>query len=410
MKETKRADNIYVEIEKFQDYELTNNIAYEMIIGNDEARLLHGQFTEFTQLAIHIGYFFMKIPKNINELCDKQANENFAFLVMNLSFFSTKQEEYKKIKFNAAIVHHIYKRTIQIAANSSSFKHYDYKKFAKLTPNQLIGALKDELAYFEQKFNSFALFIHHFNDLESYKASENQTINYNQVSEKIHINNENNYLIYEPEPELSSSLFYIKKCPTFTISSELSDNDWLSKLETSSLRLFLQKHPYQAIPRHIEISPDFSRPMLENSNSKLAKVSINFSLPLKDIMEYISDIKKEFDKNINLIKSPIDIALGDFISEQKDTNQFSSHMSKQMKLANMFFIYDAFKAGYKTSYIKQEIDNYFYSEKMENFVDIKKSAYGFDPKTIRKYYQLACKYIDDKKYITLISSNINNAP
>ena len=72
-----------------------------------------------------------------------------------------------------------------------------------------------------------------------------------------------------------------------------------------------------------------------------------------------------------------------------------------MKLANMFFIYDAFKAGYKTSYIKQEIDNYFYSEKMENFVDIKKSANGFDPKTIRRYHQLACEYINDKKYITL---------
>ncbi len=70
MKEIKRTDDIYVEIENFQDYELTNNIAYEMIIRNDEARLLHAQFKEFIQLAIYIGYFFMKTPKNINELCE----------------------------------------------------------------------------------------------------------------------------------------------------------------------------------------------------------------------------------------------------------------------------------------------------------------------------------------------------
>jgi len=410
MKEIKRADNIYVEIENFKDYELTNNIAYEMIIRNDEARLLHAQFTEFIQLAIYIGYFFMKTPKNINKLYEKRANESFAFLVMDLNYFVTMQGIYTQVKLTAYLVHQIYQMTIQNEQIDNTFKYYDHKKFAHLNAKEFIKAIGEELFYFEEKFNSLALFVYNFNDLESFKLSTNKTIDYSQVSEKIHINNENNDLINETEPDLSSSLFYIKKCPTFTISSELSDNDWLSELETSDLRLFLQKHPYQGIPRHIEISPDFSRPKLENSNSKLANVSINFSLPLKDIMEYISDIKKEFDKNINLIKSPLDIALGDFISEQKDINQFSSHMSKQMKLANMFFIYDAFKAGYKTSYIKQEIDNYFYSEKMENFVDIKKSANGFDPKTIRKYHQLACEYIDDKKYITLISSNINNAP
>ena len=404
MKEIKRTDDIYVEIENFQDYELTNNIAYEMIIRNDEARLLHAQFKEFIQLAIYIGYFFMKTPKNINELCEKRANENFAFLVMDLNYFVIMQETYTQIEVTAHVVHQVYQIAIENGPNDDYFRYYDHKKFAKLTPDQLIDAIKDELFYFEEKFNSLALFVHDFNDLESFKSSTNKTIDYSQVSEKLHINNENNDLINETEPDLSSSLFYIKKCPTFTISSELSDNDWLSTLEASDLMSFLQKHPYQGIPRHIEISPDFSRPNLENSNSKLANVSINFSLPLKDIMEYISDIKKEFDKNINLIKSPLDIALGDFISEQKDINQFSSHMSKQMKLANMFFIYDAFKAGYKTSYIKQEIDNYFYSEKMENFVDIKKSANGFDPKTIRKYHQLACEYIDDKKYISLISS------
>lgn len=52
MKEIKRTDNIYVEIENFQDYELTNNIAYEMLIRNDEARVLHATMEEFSVLLL----------------------------------------------------------------------------------------------------------------------------------------------------------------------------------------------------------------------------------------------------------------------------------------------------------------------------------------------------------------------
>ena len=36
----KRSDAIYKEIESFEDYELTNNMAYEMAIRNSESKII----------------------------------------------------------------------------------------------------------------------------------------------------------------------------------------------------------------------------------------------------------------------------------------------------------------------------------------------------------------------------------
>ena len=406
MKEIKRTDNIYVEIENFQDYELTNNIAYEMLIRNDEARVLHATMEEFSVLITQLGYFHQKESDDIKQNLEMKANQCFALVLMCCL------SEYAYIgQLTSAILdeNDIFQayRTLLFVTEKEEFKYYDYKKFAHLNAKELVKAIGEELIYFEQEFNRLALFVTSFNDLEEFKKMQNITIDSSQIDARIRIINHpdgTSEMIEETSPKKAESLFYIKKCPAFTISSELTDRKLLADLPANDLAQYLHNHPYQAISKFVAIESNFSRPTVKNQHSKIADISINLSLPIKDIVAYIAEIKKEFDRNINLVKSPLDLALGDFSSEQENILDISSHMSKQMKLANMFFIYDAFNAGYKTSYIKQEIDNYFYSEKMENFVDIKKSANGFDPKTIRKYHQLACEYINDKKYISLISS------
>lgn len=408
MKEIKRTDDIYVEIENFQDYELTNNIAYEMLIRNDEARLLYATMEEFSVLITQIGYFHQKESDDIKQNIEMSANQCFALVLMRcLGAYAYIGQQTSAI-LDQSDIFQAY-RTLLFVTEKEDFKYYDYKKFAHLNAKELLKAIGEELIYFEQEFNRLALFISTFDDIEKFKEIQNITIDSSQIDTRIRIINHpdgTSDIIEETSPKKAESLFYIKKCPAFTISSELADRELLSDLSADDLAQYLHNHPYQAISKYVAVESNFSRPTVKNQHSKIADISINLSLPIKDIVAYITEIKKEFDRNINLVKSPLDLALGDFSSEQENIVDISSHISKQMKLANMFFIYDAFKAGYKMSYIKQEIDNYFYSEKMENFVDIKKSANGFDPKTIRRYHQLACEYINDKKYITLISSTV----
>ncbi len=69
------------------------------------------------------------------------------------------QETYTQIEVTAHVVHQVYQIAIENGPNDDYFRYYDHKKFAKLTPDQLIDAIKDELFYFEEKFNSLALFI-----------------------------------------------------------------------------------------------------------------------------------------------------------------------------------------------------------------------------------------------------------
>lgn len=406
MQKLKRVNPIYLEIENFQDYELTNNIAYEMIIRNDEAKVLHATMEEFSVLITRVGYFHQKESDDIKQNLEMNANKYFALILMScLGAYSYISQTTSAI-LDQNDIYQAY-QTLILRVKKKEFKYYDYKKFAHLNAKELIKAIGEELIYFEKEFDRLSLFVNSFNDIEQFKEIQNITIDSSQIDARIRIINHpdgTSEMIEETSPKKAESLFYIKKCPAFTISSELADRELLSDLPADDLAQYLHNHPYQAISKFVAIESNFSRPTVKNQHSKIADISINLSLPIKDIVAYITEIKKEFDRNINLVKSPLDLALGDFYSEQENILDISSHMSKQMKLANMFFIYDAFKAGYKTSYIKQEIDNYFYSEKMENFVDIKKSANGFDPKTIRKYHQLACEYIDDKKYISLISS------
>lgn len=259
MQKLKRVNPIYLEIENFQDYELTNNIAYEMIIRNDEAKVLHATMEEFSVLITRVGYFHQKESDDIKQNLEMNANKYFALILMScLGAYSYISQTTSAI-LDQNDIYQAY-QTLILRVKKKEFKYYDYKKFAHLNAKELIKAIGEELIYFEKEFDRLSLFVNSFNDIEQFKEIQNITIDSSQIDARIRIINHpdgTSEMIEETSPKKAESLFYIKKCPAFTISSELADRELLSDLPADDLAQYLHNHPYQAISKFVAIEPSF---------------------------------------------------------------------------------------------------------------------------------------------------------
>lgn len=149
------------------------------------------------------------------------------------------------------------------------------------------------------------------------------------------------------------------------------------------------------IPEHSVLLTNFSRPPLESFPIiKELDVRLNFSLPEKDLLEYIKHIKKEFDKNNNIIKSGFEI-LNDIELSNSDKINSRDILSYKERMADMFFIYDCMKLSYKVLKIRYMLEDYYSSKGIE--------TKSFTEKTIKKYYEIAKHYIDNCTYKELIT-------
>ena len=144
------------------------------------------------------------------------------------------------------------------------------------------------------------------------------------------------------------------------------------------------------------ITPKFSRPELtiKHLHKRRVSVLLNLSLPIYEINEYLKHVIEDIQKTQNLVKSPIEL-LGDDLLAADEFKYLSKKSSeKQFQLANMFYIYDAFEAKMKQSQIKGEIYNY-----QESFME---------ERTIKNFYELAKKYIDEECYMDLVTGTKTN--
>jgi len=149
------------------------------------------------------------------------------------------------------------------------------------------------------------------------------------------------------------------------------------------------------VPEQSVLLTNFSRPPLESFPIiKELDVRLNFSLPEKDLLEYIKHIKKEFDKNNNIIKSGFEI-LNDIKLDNSNKINSRDILSYKERMADMFFIYDCMKLSYKILKIRYMLEDYYSSKGIE--------TKSFTEKTIKKYYELARHYIDNCAYKELIT-------
>jgi len=350
----------YEELYKFETYELTPCIAYEMAFRNTKVKKLlerHQLISEMIGSYKYIGNILMS--KNL-----------FAF-TYNLKDEKEIEEEYPKYQKLFQKKQATYKRLIKD----------DYKKF-----------IDEHLQNCTEMTNRTLLELH--------EMIENELIN--------------NYLIYPtgyhrdvpgadrsyPE-EITNS----KKKKSKNIIDEKTDNGaWQIRFEEIIHNEFIQVqevHINRNKYRINNIIPNFHRQV---NDQEQTKISINFSLPLEEIVEYITKVKKKIN-----IKSPLEL-LGEKLSigtdltnmtaKDAEGNEIKSNMTRgekpQYRLIDMLYIYDMTKQGFDDKDISQSIEEYYTNEL--------KISSKLKDKSIRENVLLtAIEYIEEERYKELIT-------
>lgn len=287
-KSLKRSSNEYVEIENFKDYELTNNIAYEMAIRNEEVKALIEEYD------------------SLDEANKYETKEELLELIINDKFMPPRQRE------------------------------IDY-------------ILREDFFITSQR---------RFNDPDFSK-----TILYPSL---------NGFIL----PPADENLQY--------------DDAWISSENITVASSFI---------------PDFSRPFMlpPEKKDKRLPFFLNLGLPLNELISFITEIKKNYDVEHKKIITLIE-ALGNSL-ESSDTKvnlvksrKFDSMevLKYKIKIADMFFAYDAEKAGIRPSNYTSEIYEYH----IEKDADTKMT---FSENTRYKYLDVAKEYIDNLRYKELVT-------
>jgi len=313
----KRDDPIYKEIESFEDYELTQCVAYEMAIRSDinstpnaePHRPIHYKKTEPTLLEYKNGYKVMF-----------EFNPRKGYTVETKISFKDANEKYKD---GCAI------------------------DAEKIKDSKTIKAFKSIVNEKQKQINEFE---------EKYHNAKTDDERILLISE----DKEHEY------------------CTDFKVENKISENFKRKKLKID---------------------------ILECSTISL---EVDLSKPLDEIIAYITHIKNDLEKNKDIVKTPIEL-LGtelqkaDDISKMCTVNKNGKELcfdgrkgiTRTQKLADMFYIYDMVKNGYKELRIRTAISEYYESEYNKN-TDISDT-------TFRKYRDIAKDYIDNERYKELIT-------
>lgn len=355
----KRSDPKYVQIENFKDYELTNNIAYEMLVRNE--------FSEVLEAAIK-----RLDSRLINILCDIED-------ITGYTIFSC--EEFKAYKF---------RNFFEIVADDIE-KLNDLRKLAETNKKlktivDRFDKLKKQLESLEHLAVKLCIPLYYDRDegrqFEVPGMNDNGQFAFANIDSFIQIRASiDNYQIgWNYFPPIEDSMNGIKE------SAPLSS---------------LMSEP---IPKIFPL--DLERGKLISPYMKRAMVEINFSYPENEIIAYIKEIKKHIDKDstlLNFTEDGYDNELAKSmhdIYEKKGYRVIHTANNKKVRFAHLFFIYDAYEQGMCQRNIKQQIDDYEYDTLQK---PTKKSDGGIDEETILKLYQVSKDYIDNFKYVELVS-------
>ncbi len=156
-----------------------------------------------------------------------------------------------------------------------------------------------------------------------------------------------------------------------------------------------------------KIKLNFSRPKLYFDNSRVISVEINPALPKKELLAYIEKIKDDFDKGNLKIQTPAELLEEEI---QKADNLVCNDkgkcfdpratLTKQQKVADMFFIYDY--ATYRMKEIKKYNARYKaeLNEKL-SFIKNNKTLTSKEKKI--QEMEARKKYLEDKSEATIKS-------
>lgn len=337
-----RNDGKYTEIDSFEPYELTPCIAYEMAIRNDKVKRLLKRHIKISTMLEDDQY-----------MLNRYMTKDFFAFIYGYKDNKEIDEEYPKYKKLYEQKQATYKKLIK----------EDYKKFIDdyidmctelniVTLTDLQKMIEDEL----------------INDYLIYPEGYCRSIPHSQAIECEEITNKE------------------KQEKKQILNNDNADDGLCIRYEKVTYKEFIK---YQSI--HIQnneyfinnIIPNFKRQVNDQSQPILP---INFSLPLNEIVEYITKIKEQINP-----KTPFEL-LGKELEKANDLTSLDQIQidNPSKRLSDMLYVYDMKQKGYFNTDIINEVDGYH-----------GKSAYL--RLYLDKYYKTAQKYIDNEKYKELIT-------
>ncbi len=333
----KRDAAVYLEIEKFEDYEYTNNIAYEMLIRTTK-------YKELMSVALDDRDEVWK--EDIRSLgLDPSLVINLLDSNLKFWYFGKRKEQffYEDLSsFTISDLDNGLKRLIEFYIDKNEIYSISKKMNTSSTTKGVSHDMKKVLK------NIKPIEYKHETNLTSRKVLENKKAYYIPC-------------ISLPT-KLSTStsekqMFEITK----DLPLELLEKDFV---ETIKDEISLYKHR--------KIAGFYSRPLLRFKESMLVDISVNLDLPEKELVAYIKRVKAEYKSNPSSINSIYEI-----INDTSLTKEEVSFEKTKQFIANAFYCYDYFTARkeYIESENKRNDENYELQEKKEELEILENDKY-----------------------------------
>ena len=356
-----RNSQIYEDVEKFERYEHTNCIAYEMAIRNEE----------------NINSINNFLKKHILKSISKKNADVFCEVEMNCAYL----EELRKAFINYERLYLNYPWFDDL----NKFIDNERKQFIKKTNEKLYNEIKDRINKLNEKI-------------------ENKGIPINEEIEEL-LNLEKQFEIFKKNDNYIAfidAILFKKDISEFhnEISKDLDINDEKIYIQETKTKYFQYNTSYKIknVSHEIlkrEIKPNYKRPRLIPFffDNKIARLEINLALPIEDLNDMIKKLKKEF-----IIQNNSMFSANEFENKKStlNNNEIRNILNTPSKVADLLYIYDCLELNITYQAIRSNLYSYYNKNNKNN-------NKTFDDKTIKTYKEIALEYIKKKRYKELIS-------
>ena len=372
-----RAHSMYTDIERFHAYELTECVAWEMAIRNKDVKSLLAKLDDIRNIIFE--NYAYRCSDNI--IIDKQKSkiDDICMSVDVLNYVEDEkiyfrnekkklEELEKNVQLNEALGLY-YRSDIDILNSLLGDFEREYRKVTEDTRH----SYTTKTFLFSHK--KLPEFIKLSNEFFSYykKLKDDYYVLYDDY---INLDNQEKNVISNPKS--SSWKFKKNNLQPYKITTKLNQ-----EIDSSLL-------------------PEKSRPRLTapiEVSSTLA-LNINLNLPLKEITEYIKQLKDVYTLDEKLIKPnilkrmclSIPVEEISYITEKgvEKNMKLSTIFLNKKKLGNVFYIYDCRQNG--IDFPKIQTSLFHYGNTSSDIDD-----------TLKLYFEIAKYYIDSLHYKELIT-------
>lgn len=383
-----RDDPIYLQIENYQTYELSQTLAYEMVIRIQDVK---------------------NTLEKMEEIFIQTYNE-----------YIKKRSEYKKVYVTN-------KTTISKSTKSKFSAQKGYKnipkpidsKFSKkinLRPNlkqKNTGIYMSSFEYMASE--KLKLFSIEYRQLQEYLEKKYfYTLTHHDL-----IKNRNS----STEDDFQKKNFLTK---LLQYDEAYSDNKTFEKHKQNTPNSFsvsnLKVNPFKLYPKLSHLAP-----IIPDNKSKSSKIAINLALPKDELLAYVGKIKDNYDRDNSAINLPFDhivrnnqhfYNLRSKLSKSSTNSKYNfPNRTQQQIYADLFFIYDVLsvedttRQSKRIKFIQDELLYYWadfilrhnHKDQDQYRIEIFDEITMMDRKTILKRFSTICDYIDNEKYRELIN-------